>query len=147
MSKPTEIKNPIDPYVPETTPTIERANRLMSLKQNVGFPELVRISQELAMQVVRSALQFQGWDLMRIAMMKTAAQAAQEHHDALLATIDACIEQGVLEAEEKMAAAQYQKTPEEVVEQSDRVRRQVLERFSQMDQERDADPARIAGSY
>lgn len=147
MSAPTEVKNPISPFVPTTTPDMERANRLMSLKSHPGFLDLVRISHDLAESVIQQMLAFQGWDLMQIATVRAAAQGANEHHRGLFAAIDALIEKGTAEAMEQIANAQMQKTPQEIIEQSDHVRRTVLQKFAQMDDNQQGDPTRIPGSY
>ena len=126
-----------------STPTIERANRLMSLQANQGFPDLWEISQDLVKNLTATAIEYPGWDLQQLLVLKARAQAAKEHHELLFGTIKDAIEAGILEQKAAMESAKP--TPEEIrsaIEQGDLVRQAVLTKFDQKDAEQ-----RTAGSY
>ena len=127
------------PFVPTTTVNIERANRLMSLKANPGWWDLIKLSQELVDGAQSTSTDFGGWDPQQIIMLKCRAQAAKEHHQLLLARINDAIQSGIDEARSTFSTLPV-KTAEEIVEQGDLVRQEVLKRFEDM-------VNRVAGSY
>lgn len=127
-----------NPFTPTTTQRIERANRLMALRAHPGFLDLVRLSLDLVKEPADILVDFNGWDPMQITLLKARAQAAKEHHDMLMAKIQEAIQGGIAEAAEQDLAT---KSPQEIVEQSDRVRAAVLSEFKKMDENR------IPGSY
>ena len=127
------------PFVPTTTPTIERANRLMGVRTHPGFLEIIRISLAIVETAQAQSTDFGGWDPQQIVMLKVRSQAAKEHHALLLSKINEAIEAGQAEARE-FAAKFAPKTPVEIGEQGDFVRAKVLERFDELDN-------RVAGSY
>lgn len=127
------------PFVPVTTPAIERANRLMSLRANPGFLDLIRLDQELMQEAVDACSEYPGWDPQVMVMLKVRMQIAKEHHKALLYKINQAIEQGVAEAKEHVDNLP-QKTAAEVIEQGDFVRQRTLEHFNELD-------SRAAGSF
>ena len=129
---------PISPFEPTTTPTIERANRLISVRSNPGFLDILRISQALVDSAAAVLVDYGGWDKDQIAVRKARAQAAKEHHNMLLGGINDAIREGV---EEGRAQIQAQpKTATDTLEQGDYVRQKTLERFDDMD-------TRPAGSF
>ena len=134
------------PFVATTTPTIERANRLISVRSNPGFLDILRLSQEMVDDAVQVCINYGGWDPQQIVVLKIRMQAAQEHHTALIAKIQNAIQEGIAEysALNKAASTQSnavpEKTPAEVIEQGDFVRQEVLTKFTDMDN-------RIPGSY
>jgi hypothetical protein len=132
-------ESPVSPFVPTTTPTIDRANRLISVRSNPGFLDIIRISQDLVKEAEEQSTDFRGWDPQQIVMLKCRSQAAKEHHVLLLSKINEAVEQGVAEARDLMAKFAV-KTAAEAAEQGDYVRQKMLETFDQMDN-------RIAGSY
>lgn len=127
------------PFEPTTTPTIERANRLMSLIDNPGFRDLIRLSQELVDAAVETCSSYPGWDTQQMVVLKVRMQAAKEHHLMLLNRIREVIGEGVAEARASINSLPA-KTAEQAVAQGDYVRRQVLQKFDEMDM-------RPAGSY
>ena len=125
------------PFVPVTTPTIERANRLISVRTNPGFLDILRISQEIVNSAADIVRDYPGWDLQQLLVLKVRSQVAKEHHDMLFAKINEAIRAGV---DEMNASNLPEKTPTEVLEQGDLVRQQVLTKFDEME-------SRSAGSY
>lgn len=131
------------PFVAITTPTIERANRLMHLQALPGFLDIIRLSQDLVKEADDACAEYGGWDPQQIVVLKVRMQAAREHHSLLLKKIKDAIEAGILEQKAAMDAAKA--TPEEIraaIEQGDLVRQAVLTKFDQKDAEQ-----RTAGSY
>ena len=129
---------PISPFEPTTTPTIERANRLISVRSNPGFLDILRISQSLVDSAAAVLVDYGGWDPQQIMVLKARAQAAKEHHNMLLGGINDAIREGV---EEGRAQVQDQpKTATDALDQGDYVRQKTLERFDDMD-------TRPAGSW
>lgn len=131
---------PLSPFEPVTTPTIERANRLMSVRTNPGFLDILRISQEIVQSAADTARDYPGWDLQQMLVLKVRSQVAKEHHDLLLAKINEAIREGIDERK-RTASTVPAKTPTEVLEQGDLVRQEVLTKFDEMDD------MRAAGSY
>lgn len=120
--------------------TINRANRLLSLKSNPGFADAWRISKDLADEAGRISITYPGWDPNQMIVLKARAQAALEYHELFFAKIKEAINDGV---QEQAAQANLpEKTPAEILEQGDYVRQEVLAHFSDMDSEN-----RPAGSY
>jgi nucleoid DNA-binding protein len=131
------------PFIAITTPTIERANRLMHVQTLPGFLDIIRISQELVKDADDACADYGGWDPQQIVVLKVRMQAAREHHALLLKKIKDAIEAGILEQKAAMESAKP--TPEEIrsaIEQGDLVRQAVLTKFDQKDAEQ-----RTAGSY
>ena len=128
-----------NPFVPNTTSAIERANRLVALRSHPGFIDLLRLSLELVQQAADICADYPGWDAQQIVVLKVRMQAAKEHHQALLAKIQNAIEIGVAEASAQ-AQSFPEKTAEEILDQGDHVRRKVLEHFEEAD-------GRLPGSY
>ncbi len=138
----SEVGNAV-PFVAITTPTIERANRLMHVQTLPGFLDIIRISQELVKDADTACADYGGWDPQQIVVLKVRMQAAREHHALLLKKIKDAIEAGILEQKAAMESAKP--TPEEIrsaIEQGDLVRQAVLTKFDQKDAEQ-----RTAGSY
>jgi hypothetical protein len=131
---------PINPFEPQTTPNIDRANRLISLRENPGFRDLIRLSQDLVDAAQAISTDFGGWDPMQIVMLKCRAQAAKEHHALFFAKIQELIQMGTDEMREQIASMPV-KTATEVMEQGDFVRQRVLETFQ------DNDETRLPGAY
>lgn len=132
------------PFVPVTTPTIERGNRLLAIRQHPGFNDLIRIGQDLVQEAMEQSRDFGGWDPQQIAILKARHQAAYEYHVRFLARIQAYIEQAITE----VRAAQNENpkaepTAQEILDNGDFVRQEMLKRFEQMDKEDN----RPAGSY
>lgn len=132
------------PYVPITTPTIERGNRLLAIRQHPGFNDLIRIGQDLVQEAMEQSRDFGGWDPQQIAILKVRHQAAFEYHTRLLARMQSYIEQAITE----VRAAQNENpkaepTAQEILDNGDFVRQEMLKRFEQMDQVDN----RPAGSY
>lgn len=125
------------PFVQTTSPTIDRANRLISLKAHPGFIDLLRISQELVQEAADICADYPGWDTQQIVVLKVRMQCAKEHHQMLLAKVLDAIKAGVDEDE---MANRPVKTAAEVLDQGDYVRQAVLQKFEDSD-------LRIAGSF
>ena len=144
-SVPSPVSEITAPFVPTTTPAIERANRLISLRAHPGFNDLLRLSQELVQSAADICADYPGWDDKQIVVLKVRMQAAKEHHQLLLAKINEAIEEGISEGREKSPSLP-EKTAAEALEQGDFVRMRVLEKFSDMDNNPVTDN-RPAGSY
>ncbi len=119
--------------------TIDRANRLLSLRANPGFRDAFQMSQEMVDAAARISITYGGWDPQQIMVLKARAQAALEHHELFFAKLQEAINDGVREA---AASTLPEKTPAEILEQGDYVRQEVLSHFEAMDGE-----SRIPGSY
>lgn len=130
---------PIDPFTPTTTPVIERANRLLSLRDHPGFIDIVRLANEIVVTATDVLITYGGWDTQQISVLKARAQAATEFRDLLFVKIREAIQSGL---EEGRAQSQNfpEKTAEEILEQGDHVRQKVLEKFEEYD-------SRPAGSF
>ncbi len=138
-STPVPVTATSSPFEQTTTPAIERANRLMSLRTHPGFLDLIRISQEMVKAAADVCADYPGWDAQQIVVLKVRMQAAKEHHELLLAKINEAIREGIEEATAR-AASLPAKTAEEAVDHGDYVRQRVLEKFEEMD-------GRVPGSY
>lgn len=131
-SGPIPISASSAPFEAVTTPNIERANRLMSVRSHPGFLEILRISQNIVQMAVDNCADYPGWDAQQIVVMKVRMQCAKEHHQLILSEIQRAIEEGVGEAREQVANLPA-KSAEDAVDQGDFVRQRVLETFSEMD--------------
>lgn len=131
----------VNPFLTVTTPAMERAKRLLSVRTHPGFLEIVRISQEIVQTATDQLVEYEGWDKDQIAVLKARAQAAKEHHMLLLARIQSAIEEGEAEARALIEEnAIPVKTAQEVVEESDELRARVLRKITEQE-------SRPAGSY
>lgn len=133
----SEVQGP-NPFVTTTTPTIERANRLMSLRANPGFLDLLRIAQEIEKEAADYCADYPGWDAQQIVILKVRMQVAKEFREALLGRVNRAIEDGI--AESRQNPAMSAQTAEDAINHGDFVRQRVLETFSEND-------LRAAGSY
>lgn len=138
-SSPSPVTAATVPFAATTTPAIERANRLISVRSNPGFLDIIRISEDLVKNAYELAADSPAWDPNQIVLLKARMQAAKEHHELLFAKILEAIRAGVEEASAK-ANELPSKTVEEILEQGDYVRQEVLRKFDDMD-------LRPAGSY
>lgn len=116
---------------------VERANRLIGLKNHPGWNELIRIGQELVQQATEIARDYPGWDPMQLMCLQSRAKAASEYHSLMIATVAKYIQEGVAEAMEFNANAQANKP--HTIEEADDLRRAVLSHKE--------DDARVPGSY
>jgi hypothetical protein len=118
---------------------IDRANRLMGLKDHPGFADLMQISQQLVKEAVDSTSDYPGWDKDMMVVLKVRQQAAKEHHMALTQRVAAAIQAGIEEA--RASVANFAQQPvAEMQEQGDYVRQAVLTKFEEQDN-------RVPGSY
>lgn len=124
---------------------IERANLLLALKQMPGYVELLRLSAQLAQRATDALVDFGGWDMQQIAVLKARAQAAKEFNALLWSTVDDVIRQGIAEAARAEAAAKksQENATRETIDAADRLRVQVLT----MPEAAPDDDQRVAGSY
>jgi hypothetical protein len=136
----SDEQNSNSPFVAVTTPTIERANRLLGLRAHPGFMDLVRISQEIVQIAADICADYPGWDPQQIVVLKVRMQCAKEHHALLLAKINEAILAGI--AEQSVAQNLPKKSASEAMDQGDLVRQEVLTHFADMDEDN-----RPAGSY
>lgn len=127
------------PFVQTSTPNIERANRLISLKSHPGFFDLLRLSQELVQSAADICADYGGWDAQQIVVLKVRMQTAKEHHQMLIAKIHEAITLGVEEGK-ALAPTLPEKSPEDMVAQGDYVRAKTLQKFEEID-------TRAPGSY
>ena len=128
-----------EPFVPTTTPNIERANRLLGLRSHPGFMDLLRLSLEIVQSAADFCADFGGWDAQQIVVLKVRMQAAKEHHELLIAKMQDAIRAGV-EEDSMRRSSMPAKSPEDVLAQGDYVRQEVLTKFDEMD-------SRAAGSF
>jgi hypothetical protein len=125
---------------PISTPAIERANRLLSVRTNPGFADIVQISLELVNSLTATAIDYPGWDKDQLMVLKVRAQTAKEHHELLFAKIIEAIRTGI---EEQAANSNLtKKSVTEILEQGDLVRQEVLTKFAEMDTD-----GRLPGTY
>ena len=129
-----------EPFIKTVSPTIERANRLLSLRDNPGFYDLQCIAQDLVQNAADQCADYGGWDDRQIVVLKVRMQCAKEFRDLFFAKLNEAIRTGIEEQSLQMNLAE--KTPTEIIEQGDYVRREVLTHFAEMDQE-----TRSPGSY
>ena|SRR5258708_2129848 len=123
-----------------STPSIDRANRLMALRVHPGFSDLVRISFEIVNSLSAHCIDYPGFDKDQLMVLKVRAQTAKEHHELLFAKITEAIREGV---QEQAASADLpDKSVTEVLETGDYVRQEVLTKFSEFDSE-----SRLPGTY
>jgi hypothetical protein len=122
-----------------TSPAIDRANRLLSLKANPGFIDLLQISQQLVQEAIDATSDYPGWDAQQIVVLKVRQQAAKEHHQALIQRVLAAIQTGIDEARANASNLPV-KTAGEALDQGDYVRQEVLKKFDDEDN-------RVSGSY
>lgn len=124
------------PFVATTTPNIDRANRLMALRQHPGFADLIRLSQDMVQSAVDNCSNYPGWDPQQIVVLKVRQQTATEYHSLLLARISEVIQSGVEEMRAQIAAGSApEKSVSDIVDQGDRVRQAVLTKFEEMDKQ------------
>jgi hypothetical protein len=138
-SSPNPIANGPSPFVQTTTPAIERANRLISLRAHPGFLDLLRLSQELVDTARDICSDYGGWDAQQIVVLKVRMQCAKEHHQLLIAKLQDAIQEGIDDGTAR-ASSLPEKSPEEMLDQGDYVRQKTLEKFNDME-------SRPAGSY
>lgn len=126
--------------VSDATSIIDRANRLLGLRANPGYPDAWQISKALSDEATRISVTYPGWDPQQIMVLKARAQAALEHHELFFAKIQEAIRDGI----QAQAAASNlsEKTPTEAIETGDYVRQEVLKRFDEMGTE-----SRLPGTY
>ena len=130
---------PANPFPQTTTPAIERANRLISLKNHPGFLDLLQLSREMVDSAQALSTDYPGWDTQQMVVLKVRAQAAKEHHQLLINRVLEAIREGIDE-QNTLAATLPTKTTEEVLEHGDYTRQAVLQKFDEYD-------SRPAGSY
>jgi hypothetical protein len=118
---------------------IDRANRLMGLRDHPGFADLMQISQQLVTEAVDSTSDYPGWDKDMMVVLKVRQQAAKEHHIALTQRVAAAIQAGMEEARANVANF-VQQPVAEMQEQGDYVRQAVLTKFEEEDN-------RVPGSF
>jgi hypothetical protein len=129
-----------EPNVLPSSAVIDRANRLMGLRANPGFPDAWQISKALADEAGHISITYPGWDPQQIMVLKARAQAALEHHELFFAKIQEVIRAGI--QEQAASPTLSDKTPAEVLETGDYVRQEVLAHFAEMDSE-----GRLPGTY
>jgi hypothetical protein len=128
------------PFEQNDTPTIELANRLLSLRAHPGFRDLVHLSQTMVDEAARIAITYPGWDPQQMIVLKSRAQAALEHHELLFAKITEAIRAGV--QEQAASSTMPEKPVSEILETGDYVRQEVLTKFNELEQE-----GRLPGTY
>lgn len=126
------------PLPVETTPAIERANRLLSLRNHPGFVDMVRISLDIVEEITTMCIDSKAWDALQITTLKCQAHGAKTHHQQLFTRVQEAINQGIFEANTLMNA-KANNAPQ-VIEQHDYVRQEALRTFAEIDN-------RVAGSY
>lgn len=76
-------------------PVIERANRLMTLRGDPGWPVLMDILNGLVKVVTDAAIDFGGWDAQQIIVLKGRAQGAKALAEQLLIQVNEAINLGI----------------------------------------------------
>jgi predicted GTPase len=127
-------------FEPISTPAIERAQRLMSVRANQGFRDIIQISLEIVNSLTAIATDYPGWDKDQLMVLNVRAKTAKEHHELLFARIQDAIRTGV--QEQAAHTNLTDKSVTEVLETGDFVRQEVLTRFSEMDFD-----GRLPGTY
>lgn len=138
-STPIPVSAGATPFVPTTTPTIERANRLISVRTHPGFLDVLRISQEIVQSAVDVCRNYPGWDERQLIVLHARMKCAEEHHQLLIAKINEAIRDGIAESSSQSTSLP-EKSASDAVDQGDYVRQQVLQKFDEQDN-------RPAGSY
>jgi hypothetical protein len=138
-SNPSVITPAAAPFVPTTTPNIERANRLISLRAHPGFLDILRITQEQVQEAVDACSNYPGWDTQQILVLQVRQKCATEFHQMLLARVNDAIQMGIDESRANVASLP-EKSVAEAVDQGDYVRQKALEKFDEFD-------SRPAGSF
>ena len=132
MSNEIPVSPAGSPFEQTTTPAIERANRLMGLRAHPGFPDAIRLIQELVQEAVDTCTTYPGWDTQMILVLKVRMQEAAELKGAFLGRINDAIQQGLDEAKTLLPTLPA-KTADEILDQGDLVRQRVLQTFDEMD--------------
>jgi len=140
-SKPQAFTSTTYPFVPTTTPAIERANHLLGLRAHPGFVDFMDLAQDLVKKTIRDTSDYPGWDPQQIIVLKVRQQVAKELCDALIGKMLEAIQIGLDEQAANTANLPV-KTAEEALEQGDYVRQAVLASFKERETEN-----RAAGSY
>ena len=131
------------PFVSTTTPTIDRANRLMGLTSHPGWNDLVAISINTVKVAEAAVVMFEGWDKDELAARSIAFRAAKRSHDILLASVASAIQTGVQEAAESLArSAEALPNDRNATDLADDLRSAVLRQVEETSQE-----TRIPGSF
>lgn len=128
-----------NPIADTTTPAIQRANRLMSLRSNPGYQDLLQISAQLVKEASDTSIDYPGWDAQQIAVLKSRAQGSKAHHEEMQRRIQSAIQDGIAEGR-AMRDTLPQVSAEEALETGDFVRQEVLKKFEEEEN-------RPAGSY
>src|ERR1035437_7829503 len=133
MSSPTPtVTAGTEPFIPRTTPNIERANRLISLRAHPGFIDILRITQEQVQEAVDACSNYPGWDTQQILVLQVRQKCATEFHQMLLAKVNEAIQTGLDEAKASIASLPVMSAAE-AVDQGDYVRQQTLRKFDEFD--------------
>ena len=140
-SQPIPVSPIAAPFEQTTTPTIERANRLLGLRSHPGFLDLLRLSMDLIEEARTATEEYPGWDAQVMVVLKVRQQAAKEHHQALVTRMQNAIQDGLDEAKEAIPTMPAM-TATEMMDQGDHVRQRVLQNFETMDADQ-----RSPGSY
>ena len=111
----------------------------MSLRAHPGFPDALRIIQEMIQEASDASAEYPGWDTQQMVVLKVRHQATKELGQAFLVRISNAIQAGIDEGR-AMSESLPAKTAEEALDQGDYVRRKMLEHFDEVD-------GRLPGSY
>lgn len=138
-STPSPVTAATRPFEPTTTPAIERSNRLMSVRQNPGYVELVRIANEMAQEAVEANTTYPGYDTQVMWVLKIRQQVAAEYVQMFFSRVQSEIQAGVDDMNAQINNLPA-KTAAEAIDQGDYVRQAVLQKFNEYD-------SRAPGSY
>ena len=138
-STPSQVTAATAPFVQTTTPAIERSNRLMSVRQNPGYIELVRIANEMAQEAVVANTTYPGYDTQVMWVLKIRQQVAAEYAQMFFTRVQNEIQAGLDEMRAQITTLPV-KSAAEAVDQGDYVRQAVLQKFDEYD-------SRSPGSY
>jgi hypothetical protein len=133
------------PTILDSSDAVALGNRLHALKQSPGYGDLYRISDTLVKKAVSALVEYPGWDQQQIAILKSRAQAATEHHAMLFSLVNEALVDASREADSHAEKEASRRTPREVVEEADELRAASLYAFDGLDEI--IQDSRPAGSF
>jgi hypothetical protein len=76
------------PLTPQQQAILDRGRRLMDLRGQPGFSDLLTISEKLAQEAETQMLRYEGWDKDQLLGLQKRADGARGHHQRLLAVME-----------------------------------------------------------
>ena len=137
-----EITNPIIPFEPRTTLTVDRANRLMGLKAHPGFNDLVRLSEETVRAAEAAVTEYSGWDKDELVARSIAFRAAKRSHEMLFTRMAQAIQDGVAETLQQRSEQPLTFDAREADAMAEDLRAEVLRQIDEQNYD-----TRVSGTY